>query len=88
MEMSLAVYISQSIRFARVCSHVDDFSNRNNYFTSKLLKHYRYHNSLKLFSKFYYGHSELIVTILALRLFCYKANQNLYFMAIKFIKDH
>ena len=26
---SYGVYISQSIRFARVCSHVDDFNNRN-----------------------------------------------------------
>ena len=26
---SNGVYISQLIRFARVCSHVDDFNNRN-----------------------------------------------------------
>ena len=26
---SYGVYISQLIRFARVCSHVDDFNNRN-----------------------------------------------------------
>ena len=37
---SYGVYISQLIRFARVCSNVDDFSNRNlNLFlTAKLLK--------------------------------------------------
>ena len=35
---SYGVYISQLIRFARVCSHVDDFNNRNKYMTSKLLK--------------------------------------------------
>ena len=32
---SYSVNISQHIRFARVCSHVDDFSNRNKFFTSK-----------------------------------------------------
>ena len=42
MEMFLAllptVYISQLIRFARVCSNVDDFNNRNLFLTAKLLK--------------------------------------------------
>ena len=28
---SYNVYISQHIRFARVCSHVDDFNNRNKF---------------------------------------------------------
>ena len=32
------VYISQLIRFARVCSNVDDFNNRNFFLTAKLLK--------------------------------------------------
>ena len=37
-------YISQLICFARVCSYVDDFNNRNRFFTAKLLKQgYRYH---------------------------------------------
>ena len=41
---SYGVYISQLIRFARVCSHADDFNTRNNCFTAKLLKQgYRYH---------------------------------------------
>ena len=31
------VYISQLIRFARVCSSVDDFNNRNLFLTAKLL---------------------------------------------------
>ena len=36
--------ISQLIRFARVCSHVDDFNTRNKCLTAKLLKQgYRYH---------------------------------------------
>ena len=59
---SYGVYISQLIRFARVCSGVDDFNNRNLFLTSKLLKQgYRYHKILKAFSKFYHRHSELIV---------------------------
>ena len=66
MEMFLTplpgVFISQLICFARVCTHVDDFNNRNNFLTSKLLKQgYQYYKLLKAFSKFYYRHSELIV---------------------------
>ena len=41
---SYGVYISQLIRFARVCTYVDDFNNRNLFSTAKLLKQgYRYH---------------------------------------------
>ena len=61
---SNSVYISQLIRFARVCSNVDDFNNRNLILTAKLLKQgYRYHKIRKSFSKFYHRHSdsELIV---------------------------
>ena len=67
MEMFLAllpmVYIfPQLIRFARVCSNVDDFNNRNLFLAAKLLKQgYRYHKIRKVFSKFYHRHSELIV---------------------------
>ena len=35
---SYGVYISQFIRFARVCSNVDDFNNRNLFLTAKILK--------------------------------------------------
>ena len=81
---SYGVYISQLIRFARVCSNVDDFNNRNLFLTAKLLKQgYRYHKIRKAFSKFYYRHSELIVKYnIGLKLFCNKAYQNLYFMVI------
>ena len=49
------IYISQLIRFARVCSKVDDFNNRNIFLTAKLLKQgYRYHEIRKAFSKFYH----------------------------------
>ena len=59
---SYGVYISQLIPFARVCSHVDDFNSRNKFLTSKLLKQgCRYQKLCKALSKFYYGHSELIV---------------------------
>ena len=59
---SYGVYISQLIRFARVCSNVDDFNKRNLFLTAKLLKQgYRYHKIRKAFSKFYHRHSELIV---------------------------
>ena len=59
---SYGVYISQLIRFARVCSYVDDFNNRNLFLTAKLLKQgYRYHKIRKAFSKSYYRHSEFIV---------------------------
>ena len=37
---SYGVYISQLIRFARVCSHVDDFNTRNKCLTAKLLIHF------------------------------------------------
>ena len=59
--LSYSVYISQLIHFARVCSNVDDFNNRNLFSTAKLLKQgYRYHKTRKAFSKLYHRHSELI----------------------------
>ena len=59
---SYGVYISQLIRFARVCYNVDDFNKRNLILTAKSLKQgYRYHRIPKAFSKFYHRHSELFV---------------------------
>ena len=58
---SYGVYISQLIRFARVCNHVADFSARNKCLTAKLLQQgFRYHKLRKTFSKFYRRHFELI----------------------------
>ena len=58
---SYGVYISQLIRFARVCNHVADFNARNKCLTAKLLQQgYRYHKLRKIFSKFYRRHYELI----------------------------
>ena len=51
---SYGVYMSQLIRFSRVCSNVDDFNNRNLFLTAKLFNQgYRYHKIRKAFSKFY-----------------------------------
>ena len=89
---SYGVCISQLIHFARVCSNVDDFNNRNLFLTAKLFKQgYRYHKIRKAFSKFYHRHSELIVRYnmwLKTLLFSNKAYQNLYFMVIKFINSN
>ena len=58
---SYGVYISQLIRFVRVCSHVEDFNARNKCLPAKLLKQgYRDHKLRKAFSKFYRRHYELI----------------------------
>ena len=61
---SYGMYISQLIRFARVCSHEEDFNARNKCLTAKLLKQgYRHHKLRKAFSKFYRRHYELISKI-------------------------
>ena len=53
------VYISQLIRFARVCTA--DFNTRNKFLTPKLLQQgYRYHKVRKTFSKFDRRHYEWI----------------------------
>ena len=58
---SYGVYIPQLVRFARVCSHVDDFNTRNKCLTAKLLKQgYRYHKLRKALPKFYRRHCGLI----------------------------
>ena len=72
---SYGVYISQLIRFARVCSNVDDFNKRNLFLTAKLLKQgYSYHKIRKVFSKFNHRHLKLIVKYkIGLKLSCNKA---------------
>ena len=87
---SYGVCISQLIRFARVCSNVDDFNNRNLFLTAKLLKQgYIYHKIGRAFSKFYHRHSELVVKYnIGLKNFCNKAYQNLYFTVIWFISSN
>ena len=54
-------YISQLIRFARVCSNVGDLNSRILFLTAKLSKQdYRCHKIRKAFSKFYHRFSDLI----------------------------
>ena len=55
------VYIFQLISFARVCSNIEGFNNKNLFLTAKLLKQgYRFHKIRKAFSKLYNRHLELI----------------------------
>ena len=54
---SYDVYISHLIRFARVSSHVNDFTTRNKVLTAKLLRQgYKYHKILK----FYRRHFDIV----------------------------
>ena len=58
---SYGVYISQLIRFARVCNHEDDCNARNKFLTAKLFKqNYQYHKLRKAFSMLYHRHHELV----------------------------
>ena len=58
---SYGIYISQLIRFARVCNHISDFNARNKRLTAKPLQQgYRYHKLRKTFFIFYHRHYELI----------------------------
>ena len=58
---SYGVYISQLIRFARACSDVKDFNDRNKQITSKLLQQgYRYHKLCIFFTKFYKRNGDLV----------------------------
>ena len=51
LSSSDGLYISQLSRFARACSNVDDFNNRNKVLTSKLLKQgYQYHKPRKAYA--------------------------------------
>ena len=48
MAMFHVVALMELIKFARVCSHVEDFNARNKCLTAKLLKQgYRYHKLRK-----------------------------------------
>ena len=50
---SYGVYISQLIRFARVCNHLTNFNARSKFLAAKLLQQgYQYHKLRKTFSKF------------------------------------
>ena len=58
---SYGVYVSQLIRFARACSDVEDFHDRNRVISSKLLQQgFRYHKLRKAFTKFYRRNEHLL----------------------------
>ena len=57
---SYGVYISQLVRFARVCNNIGDFNERNLFISEKLLHQgFRYHKLVKTFTKFYYRYKDL-----------------------------
>ena len=59
--MSYGVYISQLIRFARVCSHVNEFNVQNICLSAKPLKQdYWYHTLRKALAKLYRRHNEFV----------------------------
>ena len=58
---SYGIYISQLVRFCRICTKVSDFNERNLHLTEKLLKQgYRYHKLLKTFTKFFHRYNVLV----------------------------
>jgi len=58
---SYGTYLSQLIRFARVCNRVEDFNERNSFMSCKLLKQgFLYHKLRKTFGKFYNRHFDLV----------------------------
>ena len=58
---SYGVYISQLIKFDRVCIHIEVFNARNKCLTAKLLRQgYLYHKLRNAFSKFYRRYYKLI----------------------------
>lgn len=58
---SYGVYISQLVRYARICSGVSDFNDKNRFITEKLLNQgYRYHKLVKSFSKFFHKYQYLL----------------------------
>ena len=52
LPMVYDIFRMQFIRFSRVCSNADDFNNRNQILSAKLLKQgYRFHKLPKAYSK-------------------------------------
>jgi len=59
---SYGVYISQLVRFARVCTKEEDFNERNLAITKKLLlQGYRFNKLLNAFKKFYNSYQHLLI---------------------------
>ena len=52
------VYISQLVRYTRICSRKDDFIYRHRRLSLKLQQGYKYQQLMKSFHKFYRSHSD------------------------------
>jgi len=58
---SYGTYLSQLIRFARVCNKVEDFNDRNSIISRTPLKHgFLYHKLRKTFANFLNRHFDLV----------------------------
>ena len=58
---SYGIYMSQLVRFARACSQVDDFNERNLLLTKKLVDQgYLFHKLRKTFTKFYHRNKDIL----------------------------
>jgi len=58
---SYGTYLSQLIRFARVCNKVEDFNDRHSIISRKPLKQgFLYHRLRNTFAKFYNRHFDLV----------------------------
>ena len=58
---ALGVYISQLIRFGKLCSKFSDFKERNLLITKKLLTQgYKHQNLVRTFKIFYLSYSQLL----------------------------
>ena len=59
--LSYGVYISQLIRFARVCSHANEFNVENKYLSPKPPKQGHWYHTLRMaLAKLYRRHNELV----------------------------
>ena len=55
------IYMSQLVRYARACTKVDDFNERNLFLTNKLLRQgYLFHKLRRTFAKFYHRNKSLL----------------------------
>ena len=58
---SYGIYMSQLVRYARACTNLNDFNERNLILTKKLLQQgYLFHKLRKTFTKFYHRNKDLL----------------------------
>ena len=86
---SYVVYISQFIRFARVCSNIDDFSGRDLNLAKLLKQGCGCRGVGRAFSGCCHRHSGLVVGYnIGLKTLLQQAYQNLHFMVIEFMNSN